>query len=299
MTAATADTFSVNVAYGITYNTIKPVPIPDVIKSLQSLEKLLQRTPAFVEKAYKEIKIVETKVFVSKIESGSLIEDFVVQYVFKGRENCDDAKKVWDNIMKDNTAIRTVVAMGVGSLMTLGVMQIIPTGHSTTQIEAYNNTIINMGGTVDLKADDFKAVLDSIKDKKSLSKEAVDAIKPAKADPGATISVSGITALDVPAAVIEEAPAEYTPPQPKEREVNYNNVDLVVYASDRDKTESGWAGIIPTVVDKRTPISLDVTINPTNLHGRLKVKADVIVHERYVASKKKYEAKKIEVLKTN
>ena len=299
MTTANSGTFSIDVNYGITYNTLKPVPIEEIVRSLQSLEKLLKRTPAFVEKAYKGIKIVETQVFVSKIQSGSLIEDFVVRYVFKGRENYDDAKKVWDQIMSDNTAFRTVVAMGVGGLLAVGVWQIVPAGQPTSHIEAYNNVILNMGGSVDLTADDFKAVLDAVKDKKALSKEAVGALRPAKTDPGSSISISGITALDIPAAMIKEAPDDYTPPEPKEREVHYTGVDLVVYASDRDKTESGWAGIIPTVVDKRTPIILTDTINPASLHGRLRIKADVIVHERFVASSKKYEAKKIEVTKTN
>lgn len=299
MVAATSGTFSIEVQYGLTYNTSKPVPIPEIVKSLQSLENLLKRTPAFVEKAYKDIKIIETEVFVSRIESGSLIEDFVVKYVFKERENYDAAKKVFEDIMSDNTAIRTVVAMGIGGLMMYGAMQVIPKGEPSSHIEAYDNTIINVGGTVDFSADDFKAVLDSIKDKKSVAKDAVGALRPAKLDAGSSIAISGISALDIPKEAIKEAPSSYEPPEPKEREVQYKAVDLVIYASDRDKTESGWAGIIPTVVDKRTSLSLGDGIKPEKLHGRLRVKADVIVHERFNANKKSYEAKKIEVLATN
>jgi hypothetical protein len=293
------DTFTIEVQYGIKYETFKPAPIPEIIESLQSLERLLKRTPGFIEKAYKDIEILETTVRVSKIESGSLIEDFIVKYVFKGRNNADDAKKVFDNIMADNTAIRTIVAMGVGGLMMYGALQLLPKGEPTTHIEAYDNNIINIGGKVDLSAEDFRAVLESITDKKSLAKETVGAVKPAKTDGDSKITVKGLSELDIPQEVVREIPDQYDPPTPAERETHYKDVEIVVYASDRDKNENGWAGIIPGVVEKRTSFILDEAINPSKLHGRIRFRGDIIAHERFVPRKKEYEVRKVEILKTN
>lgn len=294
-----SDTFSIEIPYGIKYETPHPVPIPEIIESLQSLERLLKRTPAFIEKAYEGIKIVETHVRVSKVESGSLLQNFIIEYVFRGKDNFEDAKQVYKNIMADNKPLIALVAMGVGGMLTFGLMQILPVGKPTTHIEAYNNTIINVGGTLDFKAEDFRAVLESITDKKSLAKESVGAIKPAKSQGDSGIRFTSVQGLDIPVEAIREAPKEYEPPRPQERESHYNNVEVVIYASDRDKNETGWAGSVTDVVEKRVPFILDETVDPAKLHGRIRLRADIVAYERYVPSKKTYEVKKVEIMKVN
>lgn len=292
-------TFVIDVAYSIKYETKKPVPIPEIISSLESLARLLKRTPAFIEKSFGDIQVVETEVFVAKIESGSLVEDFFVRYVFKDKGNYEAAKQVIDKIMSDNTAIRTVVAASMGALLMAGALSIIPKGGPNTHLEAYNNTIINIGATVGLQAGDIQAILDATGDKRSLARDAVHALRPARVDRGASITIPGFPAMDIPGAAISEAPEEYEPLPPTERTVSYSNADIVIYASDRDRSESGWAGIAPGIVDKRISMVLDITVDPAKLHGRTNVKADIVVLERYVPSKKKYEAKQIELLKVN
>src|SRR5690554_3279535 len=75
------DVFRVKVPYAIKYTTAHPVPIAEIVDSLQSLEKLIKRTPAFVEAAFDGIKVFETNVYVEKIESGSLYQRLVVELV--------------------------------------------------------------------------------------------------------------------------------------------------------------------------------------------------------------------------
>lgn len=294
-----SETFTVDVRYGIKYATSRPVPIPEIVASLESMARLLKRTPAFIEKAYGDIKVVETEIFVSKIESGSLIEDFIVRYVFKGIDNYEAAKAVADKIMSDNKTIHTIVSMGVGALMVFGVMQVIPDGKATPQLEAYNNTIINVGGELGFTAGDLKVLLDATSDKKALAKDAVQAFRPSKLDGDASIEIDGMDTLNVPSSAIFEVPEEYNPPVPDERETKYQNTEVVIYASDRDKSESGWAGIVPNLLDKRTAIILDAAVDPAKLHGRVRVRADIVIHERFVPSKKKYEARKIEIVLVN
>lgn len=293
------ETFVVEVRYGITYTTRTPVPIPDIVASLESLEKLLKRTPPFLEKAYKGIQVVDTKVFVSKIESGSLVEDFIVQYVFQGPENYAQAQALASKILSEGDTMQTIVALGVGALIGYGIFKVIPKGAPSTQITAYNNTIVTIGKEVNLTGEDIIAVLNAVSDKKNLAKEAVSAVKPAKQDPQASIEITGVESVEMPSDVIAEAPSEYTPEIPEEKERPYQNVELVVYASDRDRSESGWAGIAIGIVDKRTPMKLADGVAPDALHGRTRFHADIIVHERYVPSKKKYEAKQIELVSVN
>lgn len=291
------ETFVVTTSYGIYYETSEPVPIEDIILSLSSIEALLKRTPKFIEAAYSGIRITDVEVYVDSLQSGSLIEKFMIKYVCKGQENYDQAKQVLENIMDDNSTIRTVVAMGVGGLLTYGAMTAMGKSSPSSHIEAYNNTIVNIGGSVDLKAEDISAVLDSIKDKKTLAKEVVGAIAPARSDPNAKIHFSDIDELTMDEQVIREIPEEYNAPLPDEKTVKYSDTPIVIYASDRDKSDTAWAGIAPGIVDKRVRFKLSDDVSPAHLHGRIRVRADIEVTSKFNKAKKAYEPKIVEILR--
>ena len=296
---AREELFFVETTYRIHYQTGTPVPIDDVIESLRSIERLIKRTPKFVEAAYKGVQVVGVDVYVDSLQTGSLIEEFMVRFVFKGKENYDNAKEVVAKLVEDNDVIRTVVAVGVGGLITAGAMSALGSKAPSTHVEAYNNTIITIGGVADMGAGDIKKILEGITDKKTLAKEAIGAIVPAKTDPDATIEFAGFNALTMGTELLRELPDEYVPPVQDEDSQDYADVDLVVYASDRDKTTSAWAGLVPGIVDKRVPFSLGEDVDPTKLHGRTRVRADITVISKFNKKKKSFEPKKVEIRKTN
>ncbi|MEQ5834208.1 hypothetical protein [Marinobacter sp. NFXS9] len=287
--------FTVETTYRIHYSTKNPVPIPEIIESLKNVEKLLQRTPKFVEKAFEELEVVNMQVYVDSLRSGSLTEDFLVKFVFKGKENYDKAKEVVDKMLEDNTMIRTVVAVGFGAMMTYGVMNALQPGQPTNQIEAYNNTIVNVGGTASLDAEDIKSILDATKDTKQLARQAVAVVRPAKADPDGTIEVDNNPALTVPKEYVQRVPLDYEAPIPQEKTAKYQNAHIFIYASDRDKSDKNWAGVVPGVADSRVRFQLSDNVDPKELHGKTKASADITVVERYVPSKKSYEVKLVEI----
>lgn len=285
--------YVIETSYSIKYTTTQPVPIEEIIDSLISLEKLLKRTPKFIEQHYKGIKIIETQVSVSSIESGSLIEDFCVKYVFKGKDNYDNAKAVIDKMIEDNQVIKTIVAMGVGGMIAYGLFA--ANGETKPAIEAYNNTIINIGAEVDFKAADIALVLDSMP-KKALAKEAVQAVKPAKGEVGATIEMGESSAFTMPKAFIEQAPMQFEAPMPVEKSNRYDDIEIFIFASDKDSSDKGWAGIAPALFDHRVKFTLNDKLNPASLHGRTKARANVIVHEKFVKEKKAYVVKMVEII---
>ena len=291
--------FVVETRYKIDYRTKDPVPINEVIESLRSVEALLKRTPKFIEAAYGGIKVVDVDVYVDSLETGSLTEDFLVRYVFKGEENYEQAKKVMAKIVGDNEVLKTLVAMSVGGMITYGIVAAMGDAQPSEHIEAYNNTIVNIGGAVELDANGIVAILDSIKDKKKLAKESIGAVKPAKADPDAVIKISGIDSLTMPQEMIRDVPSEYTAPTPQEREDRYTDTTILIYASDRDRSESSWAGLVPGVVDKRIKFTLAEGVEPKKLHGRTKLKADITVVSKFNKQKKAYQPKFVEIRKTN
>lgn len=292
-----SEVFSVRVPYAIKYTTINPVPIAEIVDSLQNLERLIKRTPIFFEMAYKGVKVLETKVYVEKIESGSLYQKFVVEYFFNGGENYEEAKALAARICKESKPMKTLLAVGVGGLITFGVLQAIPSGQPTEHIEAYNSVIIQAGNDINLTPDAVIASLNKISDKKALAKEAVAVIRPAKGDNDAVIEIEGLPNLTMPASAISEVPGDYQPAVPEERTVHYDAATVFISASDRDKSSSGWAGTLPGITDSRKPFVLNDDINPAEVHGKTRVNANIAVHERYVKSKKEYQVHSVEILK--
>lgn len=288
--------FEVTTTYTINYKTKNPAPIKDVIESLRNVEAILYRTPKFIEAAYKDLKVVDVQVYVGSLQTGSLREDFIVKYVFRSRKNYEKAKEVVGQILEDNEAMKILVALGVGSMVTFGAMTALGTGNKLPSIEAYNNTIVNIGGEVKLTADDISGILSGIRDKKALAKESVGVVSVAKADPDAEIEMSGVDALTMRSNVLREMPEDYTPPEPDTRDAHYPNAPLIIYASDREKKNTVWAGLVPGIVDKRVRFELMDDVDPVDLHGKTDIRAEIKVIKKYSPSTKKYEPKRVEII---
>lgn len=288
-------TYSIETTYQVTFTTRDAVPIATMVESLLAYEKLLKRTPKFIEKAYDGIEVLETHVLIQRVASGSLIQDFIIRYVVGGKENYNDIAELATQITDDSTAMQTIVALGVGAVIGYGAKLALTKSAPTTNIEAYNSTVINIGGDVSISADDVGEIIGGIRDKKRLAKETVEALSPAKEDPNSTIEVNDMAALTMSKELIAEVPAEYEPPQPPEMEKQYSNKQIQIHASDRDKQSAGWAGTVSGIVDKRVKFDLWEEVAPSQLHGKTSVQADITVTFKLKPNKAEYTPTKVEV----
>lgn len=293
----TAQPFCIETSYQIKYTNKNPVPIPAIIDSLKSIEELLQRTPRFVEVALGGAKITGMEVYVSSLESGSLIEKFLIKYFFKDEANFKKAQEVIENMANGSEVVKAVVLMSVGGMMVYGLQGALG-GSGAPAISMYGNTITNSvvhigDGTTGLNPETFQKLIEKTPDKKALAKSAVEAIKPAKDDPDATIEFEGFPEQSIERSVIAEAPDEYTPPVPDEKSETYHDIRIMIRASDRDNLSSGWAGSIPGVVDGRIEFELAEGLDPKEFYGISKANADVQVQSRYDKKKKAYVPKRV------
>lgn len=144
-----------------------------------------------------------------------------------------------------------------------------------------------------MKAQDIEAVLKGITDKKSLARDAVKVVKPAKNDPESSIEIGDLSALTIDRKLVAVFPESYGPPLPTERSTRYERQKIVIDASDRHKHGTGWGGVVPSLFQSRVKFVLDEMVDPALLHGRTNAIADISVIERYVPSKKAYEVKEV------
>ncbi len=265
------------------YSNKKFVPIPDIIESLLSIEKLIQLSPSVLEHAT-NIPIHKIEVYVDEVSAGSLLEKIAVRLFFKSEEDMEAyldkiREKVQTPGMAKNLFLTTVIATIIGYGLYWAASSKGDVGATT--INANNNVIINLGaGQVDLTPEAFKAIVETaVTDKKAAATNAVGFLKPARGDLQATIKLDQNEALEFKRDVINAAPLVVEFPKQEQFE-DIHDVDLQIRATNLDSLKQGWAAIIPDKVDRRVRLVLDPSVKPSEIAGRFQVRADVTLFKK-------------------
>lgn len=276
--------FVLEVAHRVHYSNRDPIPISEIASSLLALERILLRAPRVLS-LVTDVPIEGAEVFVDDILTGSLTEDIIVKLFFKDQAGLDafllkineelGKRKVTRNVLIGALILSLVGAGLYGAAKALGQSD------AANSINVNNNVIINIGAEKSgMSAEQLeKIVLAAISDKKANARDAIEFVRPAKRDAEATISLEDSAVLAIPKNVIAKAPHSLTiESEPSEK--FYPDVDLQVRATNLDSKKSGWAAIIPNLVDRRVKLVLAEGVDPKKAAGKFTVRADVIVHSK-------------------
>lgn len=267
------------------FDTKTPVPIPEIIKSLDGLDKLAKSLPRFfTELSGAKIDGVELKV--ERIETGSLKENFECLLMFL-TEAEKEKFKVWLQGTKMGTGLRYVACAGVvAAALTMVAVGAVAaydsfTGGNTPSIQANNNTIINIGAdALSVSEDQLKKAIDAAlsKDKKKAVAAAMNFIAPAgtenggtlyAGDKGAELNVSVEMARDTPQAPDFKV---------KDQVLAYERVPVSIRALDRDKEDTGWWVVLPTIsAEKRLRMTFSDDADTAKAKTESEIVADVLV----------------------
>lgn len=266
-------------SHEIYYSNRELVPISDIVESLLALERIVKMCPRILEGAT-SVEIDHVEVYIDTLETGSLLEKFVVKLFFKSEEELDAfLDKIREKVSQPGMPRNVLIGAVLASLIGYGAFLAATSQKSAgTTINANNNVIINLGaGQVDLTPEAFHAiVVAAVSDKKELATQSVKLFKPAKADLQASITLDGNDALSFPPAVIAETPTKVDfKKQEKVRDLP--DVDLQIRATNLDSLKQGWAALIPGMIDKRIRLQLDPSVKPTDVAGHFQVRANVSV----------------------
>lgn len=286
----------IETGFSLVYDTRMKPTVDDVIDSLHNLERLIKRTPVFIELKLKGAKISGTEVFVESVTEGSLRENLFVRFLIS-EKTAVKIEELVDSVREDTGMIKPMLLMGVGAMLYQGWTSATAPAAPSPQMQAYYQTnVINIGAESDVSGEQIAKIVAALPDKKGIAKEAVGVVQPIRKDPAGSILIGSAQAAAITPEVIAQIPESYEPPKQEAREKSYSNADIYIFASDRDKREQGWAGIVPELFERRIKFVLTESVNPDELHGHRHVKADIVVHERFNASKKAYEPTSVDVV---
>lgn len=294
------ESYSVEVPYKVKYTNKNPVPVAELVKSLQAYEKLLTRVAPFITEACDGAEIVDIQVYVTKVESGSILEDFLVKVVFRDKENYEKVLEVGADMLEANPVLTGAICLGVAAYIGFGIYNArVRNGdkEKTTKLHAHNGAIIQTGGTMNISEEAVKQILNQTKDKATLTKEVIDAISPAQLEDDASIEFADLPNVNIDTTLVKETPATYNPLKKNQDNETLVGVDVEVWASDKESNTRAWAGIVPGKVEKRINFILHDNLSPAQHHGKLRLKADIILTSELKPTKKEWEYTKVEIIK--
>lgn len=273
--------FVLEVTHRVHYSNRNAIPISEIASSLLALERILLRTPR-VMSLVTSVPIERAEVFVQDIASGSLTEDIIVKLFFKNQEELDAfLLKINEKLGQHKVAKNVLLAaliLGVIGAGIYGAAKAFSTPETAKAININNNVIINIAASESglAPAQLEKIITAAITDKKANAQDAVEFIRPAKADPEATISLEDSAVLSISKDTITKTPSSLKF-DVMQTEQFLPDVDLQIRATNLDSQQSGWAGIIPSLVNRRVKLVLADGVDPKAVAGKFVVRADVIV----------------------
>lgn len=270
----------------IYYSNHEWVPAKEIGEALLALESTIQRSVPVLEALIPGTRIFSVEMFVNELQSGSIYEDLIVKFVFGSQEELDAhikrarQKIGMDKLMSNpNIYSAIIIAILLGALAYQLGKDKAGTPEQKATIQANHNTIINIGaGMVDMKAEDFRALIEgAVQDKAEVAQNAVAVIKPAKRDSQATIMFNGSDELGFSRDVVHAAPSYLKKNEPEEMIQDFNDMELEIRATDLDSGRKGWAVALPKYDDIRVRLQIDPIVGLDKLVHKRRIRGDVSI----------------------
>ncbi|MCE7613677.1 hypothetical protein LZT09_03605 [Vibrio fluvialis] len=286
----------------IYYSNKEPIPLDDVIASLQGYSELIKMLPTVLEHLDDSLVIEDIKVYVDEVSKGSLWEVLLIGLAFGSQQSLDchltgvndwsHEKLINAGITNKNIRNGLIVLVAIlavtGASMALDYMKKLLGGRdeSTATIQANNNIFINIGaeayGTTPDAIQSAIAHAIEVHGQTKVAKEARKIIAPAKLEQGAEVKFfSGANASDAPIVTFDRKLVEALPSYDfNEGDVSIpqNNVDVYITSMDLERHKTGWAAHIPSISEnKRIPVSFNSDENLEQIALERNYKANITV----------------------
>lgn len=270
------------------YKTEKPVPIPDIVMSLQALEKVVKSSVPVLNYLVPECDLKKIDLYVSEIKTGSLDDKFWVNLIFGSEEG----KNRWiENVrritgmeaMSEKTPIfGPVIIMALLFGAGWGASKMFGGDAQKMHIEGDNNIVIQTcAEELSIPEATVREALTKFKNKSHLASNACKVIYPAKGDPEGMIVIDDRPELKISNEAVRETPARMTRMEPETDTRTLTNQLILVRAMDLDNPKKGWACTIPGICETRIKLEVAPSVNAAALMHSDGVNVDITLDVKY------------------
>jgi hypothetical protein len=275
------------IPFRVEYKTEDPVPIPEIVGSLLSLQMLLEEASNNLEIFVPGLTIEKVDIRVEEISHGSLKELLLLGLfgVFQDELNQELPELVKEFMgveMPENThtllTILVLVAIVYGADY---VKSIVINGAKETLTSTWKKNLIqDLADKTGRTYEETKRVLDEKYGKSSRINRLADAsvkfFRPSKRQGNAQIDIGN---RRIEPRFIEDTETDfiYEEASNAEKSQNVEGVKLQIHQMDLDREKSGWAAIPTGLHPKRLPMKLVDGVTAEQVWGNDEIIADIVL----------------------
>lgn len=273
--------FSIILKENIKYKTKKPIQVPELVQSLQALEKVVEQSKGAFS-TLTNANITDVQLFIEEIEEGSILQKIAIKLIFGSEEEFEKFLENTHKWIKENpvkSAATGLVGLVIGGLITYGISSSDKSSIAISQ--NYGNIILHSSVQLGIEEKDFKdAIENSPTNKKSLVTNSVKFAQVAKEDGRNAEIIFGDengnkgTDIKITSEAIKDLP-EQVKIESIEKSTELDNITLNIRSMDLDKYNNGWSGYIDGVMTKRVKLEIPLTMDLKILAKQVVIKADV------------------------
>jgi hypothetical protein len=278
----------VELPFKVEYSTPGNVPIEEVIDSLISIRTFLEETGPNLSTLVPGLSIDDVNIKVRSITHESPLRELFFLTLFVSFQ--DDLNKSVPEAIE--FLIKQDVPDKFHGLITIITMMLIFYGagyvkdvvgglSADSAVKRQLNALI---AEIAVRTGNSEEKVRELLDKRykpgnrmrELASAAVKFFKPSKSQGNAEIEIAG---RRISSDLIADVPAEYAYKEAEKSEISrsFSDVDLDIYAQDREKDKSGWAAVPQGIGNKRLKMKLLDGVTPDQLWNKDKVIGDIVV----------------------
>jgi hypothetical protein len=290
----TARMVQITLPFSVEYRTEGQPTVQDVIIALQATDALMRQTVELLPSFVNGLRIESSSLNVREISHGSLKEIFGVALFATFQDELEaEVPKMLEsifgvNISEDYDTIVTVVFLVVVfyavSLAKDALAKKMENHKSRMMLDELLSVAASQTGK---SRYELQQILDARYQKPNSLSGLITSAKsfftPSKRSSDASIIV-GKRILD--RDLVRDVPLDSEAADIKDfsRYQPYQDVELCLHAQDRDKPNTGWAAVAPSISPNRLKVRVVDPVKPSDLWQRDQVKADVVVVEKITAN---------------
>ncbi|WP_417274153.1 hypothetical protein [Celeribacter halophilus] len=290
----------------IIYETEGVTPVSEVINALTATDILLKQAIELLPSLYEGLEVTECSLNVlSLTQQSPLKELFIVSLIYTFQEDLErEIPKLIETCFKteigeDYDTILTVLFMTVVFYGTgLAIDAIKRVSSSSLSKAKYEELVRLLAAHSHKTPDEIKKIINAKFSNSNATKKVISNAKklfsPSKHGNDAPLHIdraliSEDVVREIPFAGDREKDSDFDRFEP------YDNVEIQIHAMDLDKSATGWAAVIPSIIEKRMKLRVMPPLTPQEVWGASKIRGDVVIVEKFTANG--YQPNEIQLIK--
>lgn len=278
--------------FSVRYLTDEPVPIRDIIASLQGVETTLNEVAKLLPTFVDGLKIEKIEIKVREVAQESPLREIFAIALFMAFQK--QLEEEVPHLIADATGliisdrfdtVITVLALivvfyGVGALKDL----VFGAGEEGAAQAQLDGLIAELAPMIGKSERSIRETLAARYAEKTLWRRLANATSrffaPSKHQDSVPVEVNG---REISQHVIRDVPAEFLVEDASEEHAsrNFNGVIIELHAQDRDHSGRGWAAVVEGVSHQRLRMKLMTEVSATDLWNQDRVRGDItVLYER-------------------